>query len=219
MPGTVEMSEAPGYTAHLNRLLDRWSAGDEHALSELVIHAEKRLRHMASRMLANKPHVARWHQTDDVLQESIIRLHRSLKDVKPDSKRAFNGLAAQQIRRELCDMARSLYGPRGLGRHHKTEARSSSNGDELAQGYEAVAAESDSIDSLQMGAFHEAVSELGAEEKEVFELVFYQGMSQADVAELLGVSDRTIKRRFRTAKLNLSEILEHDEKKNDPTFR
>jgi RNA polymerase sigma-70 factor (ECF subfamily) len=214
--GLKIMKDNAGYTTHLNALLDRWSAGDQLALDELISHTQDRLQRMASRMLAGKPHVGRWNQTDDVLQNALVRLHRSLKDVKPDSKRAFNGLAAQQIRRELCDMARSLYGPFGHGRHHKTGAGQASSDENDRPQYEAVAPETDSIDSFEMTAFHESVGRLADEEKEAFELIFYQGMSQAEVAELLGVSDRTIKRRFRAAKLSLNALLNSDQSSENP---
>ncbi|HBJ38795.1 MAG TPA: hypothetical protein DDZ51_29420 [Planctomycetaceae bacterium] len=204
------MNDNAGYTTHLNALLDRWSAGDQLALDELISHSQSRLQRMASRMLADKPHVGRWSQTGDVLQNALVRLHRSLKDVKPESKRAFNGLAAQQIRRELCDMARNLYGPLGIGRHHKTEAGQASMDQNGRPQNEAVAPATDSIDSFEMTEFHESVDRLAEEEKEVFELIFYQGMSQVEAAGLLCVSERTIKRRFRAAKLSLNTLLKPD---------
>jgi hypothetical protein len=69
-------------------------------------------------MLHRYPNVARWTDTDDVLQNALIRLLRALETVQPDSTRAFFGLAAEQIRRELLDLARHYYGPEGEGAHH-----------------------------------------------------------------------------------------------------
>ena len=109
------------YTTHLQHLLDRWQDGDDSAIDEIIEHSQSQLRRMTSKMLKQKPHVGRWNQTDDVLQNALVRLFRALKSVKPDSKRAYVGLAATQIRRELIDMARSLYGPMGQGRNHHTE--------------------------------------------------------------------------------------------------
>lgn len=205
------MTEREGYTTRLQSLLDRWSAGDESAMGELIVHSQDRLRRMASRMLAAKPHVGRWNQTDDVLQNALIRLHRSLKDVKPDSKRAFNGLAATQIRRELIDMARSLYGPKGQGRHYKSdpgEADSDGNAPPL---HEKADPATDVGGQLEMAEFHESVGSLTDEEREVFELIFYQGMTQVEVAHLLDASERTIKRRWREARLSLKRALASEE--------
>lgn len=206
------MSEPLGYTTRLQSLLDRWSAGDESAMDEIIVHSQHRLRGMASRMLAGKPHVGRWNQTDDVLQNALIRLHRAMKDVKPDSKRAFNGLAATQIRRELIDMARSLYGPEGHGRHHKSDPGKADLEGNPHPLHENVDAATNIFDQLEMAEFHERVGKLADEEREVFELIFYQGMTQVGVANLLKVSERTIKRRWREARLSLNRILGSDEK-------
>lgn len=202
------MTGQEGYTTRLQSLLVRWSAGDEEVIDEIIVHSQGQLRRIASRMLAAKPHVGRWNQTDDVLQNSLIRLHRSLKAVKPESKRAFIGLAAVQIRRELIDMARSLYGPEGHGRHHKSDP-GQANSRPL---YEAAAPSDDVVGQLELAEFHESVGRLPDEEREVFDLIFYQGMKQAEVAHQLEVSERTIKRRWRQARLSLKRILGLDEK-------
>jgi RNA polymerase sigma factor (sigma-70 family) len=55
--------------------------------------------------------------------------------------------------------------------------------------------------------FHEQVERLPEEEREVFSLLWYKGLSQAEAAEVLGVSDRTIKRRWQSARLHLHEAL------------
>jgi RNA polymerase sigma factor (sigma-70 family) len=55
--------------------------------------------------------------------------------------------------------------------------------------------------------FHEKIKELPKDEKEVFECLFYQEMSQEDTARLLEVTPRTVQRRWRSAKLNLAKLL------------
>ena len=54
-------------------------------------------------------------QTDDVLQNAVVRLLRALEEVRPPSVRAFFGLAATQMRRELLDLARRYQGRGGPG--------------------------------------------------------------------------------------------------------
>ena len=48
-------------------------------------------------------------------------------------------------------------------------------------------------------AFHEEVARLPAEEREVVGLVFYHGWKQAEVAELFGVTVRTVQRWWESA--------------------
>ena len=55
--------------------------------------------------------------------------------------------------------------------------------------------------------FHAQVEALPEEEREVFDLLFYQGVPQAEAAAVLGVSERTIKRRWQAARLALHEAL------------
>jgi RNA polymerase sigma factor (sigma-70 family) len=209
------MADSLGYTTHLQALLDRWGNGDATAIDEIISHSQNRLRRMAHRMLAEKPHVRRWNESDDVLQNALIRLHRALKAVKPDSKAAFNALAATQIRRELIDMARQLFGPEGHGRHHQSDP-----GVEDSQGnnqplYEAADQATNGLDLDEIAELHECVAKLPEEQRVVFELIFYQGMRQDEVAGLLTVSDRTIKRRWREARLSLQALLESQSSRDD----
>jgi RNA polymerase sigma factor (sigma-70 family) len=55
--------------------------------------------------------------------------------------------------------------------------------------------------------FHEAVKELPAEEQEVVGLVFYHGWTQAQIAELLQVDERTVRRRWQSACLQLNQLV------------
>lgn len=54
---------------------------------------------------------------------------------------------------------------------------------------------------------HEAIEKLPEDLREVFEMTFYQGMTQEEMASVLDVSTKTIKRRWRDARLALQELL------------
>ena len=55
--------------------------------------------------------------------------------------------------------------------------------------------------------FHEAVARLPDELRAVFDLLWYQGMSQAEAAELLGIAVRTVKLRWMKARLQVQQSL------------
>ena len=55
--------------------------------------------------------------------------------------------------------------------------------------------------------FHEQVDLLPDEEREVFDLIWYQGLMHTQAAELLDVSARTVKRRWQSACLKLHHLL------------
>lgn len=149
-------------------------------------------------MLKSYGHVQRWSDTDDVLQASLLRLHRALASVQPESVRKFYGLAATQIRRELIDLARSQYGPQGIGAKHDSDG-----------GYACNRCEAP-VEPVSLAAwteFHEAVGALPETEKEVVSLLWYDGLNQSEAARVLGISLATLKRRWVSARLLLKDQL------------
>lgn len=207
--GEPTMSEQPGNTTVIQGLLDRLAAGDESAKEELIKHSMERLRRLARKMLRENPAVRRWNETDDVLQNALMRLNRALQTERPESTRRFVGLAATQIRRELIDLWRHHYGPLGDGAHHASDpgkANSKGGANPLYDQGAAGTAPSE-LPSEDMERFHSAVENLPDELREVFEKSFYLAMTQDEIAKDVGVSTKTIKRRWRDAKLQLEDIL------------
>ncbi len=122
------MAHGSQSTAQIQLRLDRLRSGDESARDELLNIACERLRRLTRKMLRDYRRVSRWEQTDDVLQNAVLRLCRGLDGVKPATVRSFINLAAVQIRRELIDLARHYNGPEGPGRHHASRAGSGGSG-------------------------------------------------------------------------------------------
>jgi RNA polymerase sigma-70 factor (ECF subfamily) len=200
------MVSASSQTTHIQACLERLRGGDEPARAELLGCACERLRNLARQMLKGFPNVHRWEQTDDVLQNALLRLNRTLKQMPVETARAFFRVAALHIRRELLDLAKHYYGPQGQGSHHSTDAR-----DADAPGPRAEPQADPSQEPSRLaawGEFHERIAALPEEERETFDLLYYQGLTQAEAAELLGVSERTVKRRWQAARLALHEALQ-----------
>ncbi len=201
------MDDASHSSTQIQLRLDRLRAGDATARDELLMIACDRLSRLARKMLRSYPGVRRWEQTDDVVQNAALRLCRSLEEVKPASVRSFINLAALQIRRELIDLARHYDGPEGLGRR---QARASRR-DEA--GHPPVPADpgTDTDDPARLAdwtEFHDQIEALPGDEKEIFDLLWYQGLPHAEAATLLGVTERVVRYRWRSARLKLHERLE-----------
>lgn len=189
----------------LQQALDRLRAGEAAARDALIDHACERLRRLTRKLLRGYPVVRRWEQTDDVFQRAVLRLYQSLDTVQPADVRGFVGLAATQIRRELIDLARHYGGPEGIAANHATDTagRGIPKIDQLE-----VADDTDGPATLQLWTeFHQQASRLPDEEREVFDLIYYDGLPQSEVARLLGVTERTVKRRWRSAKVWLHDAL------------
>jgi RNA polymerase sigma-70 factor (ECF subfamily) len=185
-------------TTELRDLLGRVAARDRAARDELVRRTAGNLERLARRMMADYPTVRRWEQTDDVVQNATLRLLRSLEAVTPENTRQFFGLATEQIRRELIDLARHYYGPHGIGANHASRPGS-------APGPEAAAPDHGTLADWQ--AFHDGVAALPAADREVFGLLYYQGLSQAEAADLLGLTVAAVQQRWQRARLRLHDRL------------
>jgi RNA polymerase sigma-70 factor (ECF subfamily) len=199
------MPDSSNKTVQIQGLLDRLHAGDESARAELIETACERLTRLTRKMLKGFPRLRRWEQTGDVLQNAGMRLYRSLAELRPASVAEFFRLAALHIRRELLDLTKHYHGPRGPATHHASTAdESDSSGGAEGQ---PEAPDADPAGLEGWAAFHTQIDRLPEEEREVFDLLWYQELSQAEAATLLGVSERTIKRRWQSARLMLHKAL------------
>jgi RNA polymerase sigma factor (sigma-70 family) len=191
-----------GQTTEAAELLERLRAGDPSARDSLIELAEGRFVALARAMLRRYPNVRRWEETDDLLQAALMRLHRSLAEVRPEDVRHFDNLAATQIRRELIDLARRYQGPEGIGANHHTDG--TNPGGRLA----AVAEGAGKPDSLEeWTAFHQAVGRLPEQETQVMDLLWYRGLTHAQAAEALGVATKTVQRRWASARIMIRDAL------------
>lgn len=201
------MDEPALNTRQLVVCLERMRGGDGKARDELLNHVCDRLRRLTRKMLRGFANVKRFAETDDVLQNALMRLLRSLETVQPQDMRQFFGLATVQIRRELIDLARHFYGPHGDGAHHASTppAAADASGPRLN---EPVDVSHDPSRLAEWCELHQQIERLPADERETVELIFYQGLQQNEAADLLGVSVRTVQRRWQTALLKLHQVLQ-----------
>jgi RNA polymerase sigma-70 factor (ECF subfamily) len=163
-------------TAVLQDLVVKHQNGDRAALNTLILRSRQRLEGLAKSMLGDFPAVRAREETDDVLQNALLRLTRSLESVMPASVRDYYRLAAGEVQQLSSDVLR---------RHRRRPA------DPLGSDEPAATAPAD---LERWAALQQAVEKLPAEEREVFGLTFYHGWSQAQIAELLQISDRQVRR-------------------------
>ena len=131
-------------------------ANSDAARDELIALASERMRFIAHRMLRGFPQVRRWEETDDVVQNAALRLHRALATVVPSDETHLISLAALQVRRELLDLARRFSSPESFANNLDTNVvRGASN--DLRHIDVAVPDNSESHDRMAVWTrFHEA---------------------------------------------------------------
>jgi RNA polymerase sigma-70 factor (ECF subfamily) len=186
-----------GETAHL---VDRLRAGDPTAAARLIEHTRERLRVRARHMLRGFGGIRRWEETDDVLQNALVKLNRALTKLRPNSTRHYYNLATVQLRRVLLDLADHYQGPLGLGANHHTDP----TGGQVARRADSSTGPGTIAERAEV---HRAVERLPDALREVVDLLWYQGLTQKEAAAVLGMSERNLKRLWRAAKLKLADLL------------
>ena len=186
-------------TVVVQRYLDEL-AGDtpsESAVRALLDQAVRRLHQLCAAMLYRSyPRLTQPPlnlQAEEMLSAVVERLLKALREVRPRTVREFFALASQHMRWELNEMARRL---------DEQPARV-----ELCEGLAAAPASSDTgltPDSRRMFA---AIASLPEAEREAFDLVRIQGLTQAEAGQVLGVSAATVNRRLNRGLQLLAEAL------------
>jgi RNA polymerase sigma-70 factor (ECF subfamily) len=194
-------------TERLQFWLDRVAAGDDSARTILVERSQERLRKLARRMLDNFQRLRRWEDTDDITQRALVKLHRALETVKPATVREYLGLAATQIRRVLIDLSRQYFGQYGLANWHESDKQGSSKHGPLAT-VPTVGEEPQSLEAWT--EFHENVARLPTELREVFDLLWYHGLTHEEAAEILDIPRSVLRRRWIAARNSLGECGDDD---------
>jgi RNA polymerase sigma-70 factor (ECF subfamily) len=189
-------------------LIDRLRGGDESARGELIRCSVDRLAALVRRMLNRYERIRRWEQTDDVVQNVSMRLYRTLEHVTPESTRDFFRLASLNIRRELLDLAKHYYGPQGLGTLYASRPDGTTQSNRPAGGNEPSDATHDPNRLEAWAEFHRHVSALPEELREVFDLIWYQGLTRTEAAGIIGISERTLMRRWQEARLAIFDALD-----------
>jgi RNA polymerase sigma factor (sigma-70 family) len=207
----------PGSTDAASRLdavlagcLERLAKGDDAARVEILELCNERTLELSHRLLGKFARVRRWDSTDDVAQNAAMRLYRALGDTVPDSPRGLMGLIATQIQRELIDLARKHAGPMSYARNHDTNIRDGSQGGDVFLVDEAQDIGDELEEEIPLERweeFHAAVESLPEEHREVFKLVWYLGTDRETTAKTLGLSLRTVGRRWQEARELVAKTL------------
>ena len=189
-----------GTTAVVQRYLDALTeeAPAEPIIRDLLDGAVRRLHHLCASLLHRSyPRLTRPPlnlQADELLGAVVERLLKALREARPATVRQFFSLAAQHIRWELNDLARRL----------DEQAFAAELGDRPVP----APAGSDSALSPDARLMLDAIGKLPDDDREAFDLVRIQGLTQPEAAEVLGVSVKTVQRRLNHARLLLADALD-----------
>lgn len=202
------MSEpASTTTVRLQHCLQRLAIQDTAARSELLEHAAQRLAVLAKRMFSRFPALRRREDSEDAFQQAMLRLWGSLERVEPGTVAEFMALAAREMRGALSDLARGHTQMQNAV--PPSEARRPPRRDQDFVFHQKLADSTWAPDDLACWSeFHAAVDRLPESERTAFDLLYYHGLPQVEVAALMQVSERQVRRYWQAAREKLSRTLE-----------
>jgi RNA polymerase sigma factor (sigma-70 family) len=184
---STENSMKTDATVHLQALIDRMRQGDRQAARELLERAHTRLRKLANRMLTGSfPALKGSHDLDSVVDEAWMRLAQAVEKAGPPTVADFFRLAAHKIRQVLLDMA---------DRQHRHQRRETTTAEDSTASDRLAEASDQTYDPSRLALWselHEKVATLPEPERAVFEMHYYLGIPQSEIALLLDLHPRRV---------------------------
>lgn len=178
----------------ITKLLQAWSAGDQEAFETLLPLIYDDLRRMA-RYFFQRESSTHTLQPTALVNEIYLQLDGN-REIDWQSRKEFFAFAAQVMRNFLV----------GYDRRRKAKKRGG-DVEHLPLEPSLLAATSD-VDLSDLDEALKKLAEIDPRQAHVVELRYFVGLKIEEIAELLKVSEVTVKRDWRTAKLWLRRFLD-----------
>jgi len=185
------MTDDPGQAAQLGQ------AGDPDgsmALDRLMELVYQELRALAAYHLQGErpDHTL---QPTALVHEAYLRLFER-PDISWESREHFFRVAARQIRRVLVDHARARNRAKRAGKMVRVTLS------------DDVAVIGPEVDMLALDEALTRLDRRSSQDRQIVELKFFAGMTEEEIAAVLGISDRTVRRRWTFARAWLFQELD-----------
>ena len=174
----------------ITELLLAWSSGEASALDRLIPLVYAELRRLAHRYMRDQP-LDHTLETSALINEAYLRLVDSSR-VRWQDRAHFLAVAAQAMRRILVDYARSRKAQRRGGNCQRISLEAAATLHQ-ARGTDLVELD-EALSSLALTSPHRA---------QVIELRFFGGLSVQETASVLDVSEDTVMRDWKLARVRL----------------
>lgn len=193
-------------TLVIQSCLQRFKLGDTNARDELIAKFSMRLREMTRRMVLARREVVRDDDFEEAIGEAVNRLRGALAKFKPKSVDSFFQLGATHLRSELKQLSESHF-------HSKTTNRiDPADGSTMRTKTDFKTTDDSTVQFVpdtwaEWCQFHEAADQLPRHERNTFDLLWYHGLTLAEAAEVMNVSEQQMKRYWNSARLVLKSNL------------
>lgn len=171
----------------ITQLLERWSAGEQEALDQLMPLVYDELHRLAGAYLRRE---RRDHtlQTTALVNEAYLRLIDQ-RNPRWQNRAQFFGVAAQLMRRILVDHARA----------HRAAKRGGPQED-LSLSQARHFGETPDLDLLALHDLLEQLAEIDPDQSRIVELRFFGGLTIEETAEVMKISHATVEREWTMAR-------------------
>jgi RNA polymerase sigma factor (TIGR02999 family) len=176
----------------ITEMLRAWGEGDREALDALVPHVYDELHRQAHRYLRGERH-DHTLQTSALINEAYIRL-AGQKDVQWQNRTHFFGIAASIMRRILVDYARAQQRVKRGGNDQDLPL------DVALSVVAEMTNEQTKIDLILLNSALDKLSEIDERLARIVELRYFSGLTLEETAQVLDVSEMTVKRDWNVAK-------------------
>jgi RNA polymerase sigma factor (TIGR02999 family) len=191
----MTIPEAP--RGQVTRQLLAWSAGDEAALQSLIPIVLAELRRLAKRSM-RRERAGHTLQTSALVNEAYLRLIDA-RGVAWRHRAHFFAVAAQTMRRILVDFARS-----------RRNLKRGGGALQLPLDEACVVSPEKGADLLALDEALERLAAFSPRQSQVVELRYFGGLTQPEIASLLGLHVNTVARDLRLAEAWLLRELERE---------
>lgn len=179
--------------SEITQLLQDWSDGNQTAFDKLMPLVYEELRHQASHYLRNERQ-GHTLQTTALIHEAYLKL-LGYNQIEWQNRTHFFALASTAMRRILVDYARE--------RHREKRGGLAENLplDEALQ----ISANEKNVDLIALDDALNRLAKMDERQARVVELRYFSGLSNDEVAEVLGISNSTVRLDWNLAKAWLKQ--------------
>jgi RNA polymerase sigma factor (TIGR02999 family) len=182
---------------NVTELLRNWSDGDKQAQETLFQIVYNELHRQAARYL-RREHPGLSLQTTDLIHEAYLRLVDQ-QHIEWQNRLHFFAISARVMRHILVDHARSRQAAKRGGSNIRLPLEET-----------LVVLPGPNLDLVALDEALNRLAEIDPQQSQVVELRFFSGLSVEETAEVMNVSERTVKRDWNVAKAWLRRELRRD---------
>lgn len=183
----------------LDLLLEKLRNNDKDAKNGIIVYTLDRLERISRRMFHKFPVLQESEETGDILHMLVLKLDKALAHDTPNSVSGYFALVNLNLNWILKGLARKIKASEGFVWNGMNDVLN-----------QATDPYSGPVNNLDWVEFFELLEMLPQENREIFDLIWLQGLNQKQTAMILGISLRTVIRRWIKTKLEIRRLMDDE---------